>query len=161
MADTTIGKKFESKFEQYWQESVPGAFIYRLYDTVRGQSGVNNDCDYICYAQGHCFLVECKEHTKNTFPFSAFSQYERLIKYKDLEGVHAGVVLWFRDHDRVVWVPIETFIQLKEEGAASFHVKMIDDPKYECLELPSKKLRAYMQTDYLPLVNYYSNLKEN
>ena len=109
MADTTIGKKFESKFEQYWQESVPGAFIYRLYDTVRGQSGVNNTCDYICYAQGHCFLVECKEHTKNTFPFSAFPQYERLIKYKDLEGVHAGVVLWFRDHDRVVWIPIETF----------------------------------------------------
>ena len=53
-------------------------------------------------------------------------------------------------------------IQVSEvDGKDKFRVKMIDDPKYEWLEWPSKKLRAYMQTDYLPLVNYYSNLKEN
>lgn len=30
---------------------------------------------------------------------------------------------------------------------------MVDD--YECLELPSKKLRTFMETDYSYLINYY------
>ena len=34
---------------------------------------------------------------------------------------------------------------------------MIDDPSYECLVLPSKKKRTFMDTDYSALVKYYED----
>ena len=43
------------------------------------------------------------------------------------------------DHDKVIWIPIQTFIELKNEGR----------------NLPSKKLRTFMDTDYSELINYY------
>jgi len=44
-------------------------------------------------------------------------------------------------------------MQLKAEDKKSFNIKDID--KYECLELPSKKLRTFMNTDYSALIEYY------
>ena len=32
---------------------------------------------------------------------------------------------------------------------------MVDDPEYECLVLPSRKLIRYMDTDYSALIEYY------
>ena len=75
------------------------------------------------------------------------------MEYKNISGLHAGVILWFSDHDKVLWVPIETFEQLKKEDKKSFNIKMVGE--YKCLELPSKKLRAFMETDYSVLIDYY------
>ena len=44
-------------------------------------------------------------------------------------------------------------MRLKEENKKSFNIKMIGE--YECLELPSKKLRSFMSTDYSALIDYY------
>jgi len=44
-------------------------------------------------------------------------------------------------------------MKLREEGKKSFNIK--DKDKYEYLELPSKKLRTYMKTDYSALIEYY------
>jgi len=148
------GKKFESRFKLDWENTVPGSFIYRLNDQMSGYRGSSNPCDFITYATPIMFLVECKEHKGNTFPFSAFRQYERLLEYKGIKGVHAGVVLWFSDHDRVLWIPIETFEKLKQNNKKSFNIGLVGT-NYECLELPSRKLRTFMETDYGYLVNYY------
>jgi len=120
---------------------------------MSGYMGSSNPCDFITYIKPDIFLIECKKHEGNTFPFSAFRQYEKLLEYKNISGLHAGVVLWFSDHDKVLWVPIETFEQLKKEDKKSFNIKMVGE--YKCLELPSKKLRAFMETDYSVLIDYY------
>ena len=149
----SVGKKFEDRFREDWIKTVPDSFIYRLNDQMSGYRGSSNPCDFIAYQKPNIFLIECKEHLGNTFPFSAFRQYEKLVEYKDIDGVHAGVVLWMKDHDKVLWIPIKTFERLKQEDKKSFNIKMVDD--YECLELPSKKLRTFMETDYSYLINYY------
>lgn len=150
-----LGKKFETHLKANWASSVPDAFLYRLDDQMSGYQGSSNICDFIGYKYPNIYLIECKEHKKNTFPFSAFRQYDDLAKCTGIKGLHAGVVLWFSDHDLVLWIPIETFIKLKEEDKKSFNVKMVDDPEYECLVLPSRKLIRYMDTDYSALIEYY------
>ena len=153
MAD--IGKKFETRFKTDWLETVPGSFIYRLNDQMSGYMGSSNISDFICYNYPDLFLIECKEHKQNTFPFSAFRQYEGLTEWVNIKGVHPGVILWMSDHDKVIWVPITTFMKLREENKVSFNIKMLNDPNYETLEIPSKKLRSFMKSDYSALINYY------
>lgn len=46
-------------------------------------------------------------------------------------------------------------MKIKDEGKKSFNVKMLGDENYESLELPSKKLRTFMKTDYAALISYY------
>ena len=69
-----------------------------------------------------------------------------------MPGLIAGTVIWFYDHDRVIFVPIETWKKIKEEGKKSFNIKMVGE--YDCIELPSKKKRVYMETDYTALMDY-------
>lgn len=59
------------------------------------------------------------------------------------------------DHDKVIWIPIQTFMELKNEGKKSFNIKLLESNDYEFLVLPSKKLRTFMDTDYSELINYY------
>ena len=154
MADR--GKKFEAQFAQDWSNTFINSFGYRLHDQVTGYKITSrNPCDFICYKFPYLYLLEIKSHEGNTFPFSAFRQYEEMIKYKDITGAKVGVILWFVDHDScIVYIPIRTFIKLKEEGKKSFNVKMINDPNYDCLLLPSKKLRTFYKTDYSVLEQY-------
>jgi len=71
-------KKFEAFFKKNWIDTVPESFIYRLNDQMSGYMGSSNISDFICYKKPELFLIECKAHAGNTFPFSAFRQYEDL-----------------------------------------------------------------------------------
>lgn len=153
MAD--LGKRFELQFRKDWAKSVPDSFEYRLNDQMSGYMGSSNVSDFICFKTPDLFLIECKAHSGNTFPFSAFRQYEGLLAWKDVSGVHPGVVLWMYDHDLVLWIPVETFEKLKKEDKKSFNVKLVGNEEYESLVLPSKKLRTFMETDYSALIDYY------
>ena len=147
MADR--GKKFEAQFAQDWLNTFPDSFCYRLHDQVTGYKITSrNPCDFICYKFPYLYLLEIKSHEGNTFPFSAFRQYEELIKYKYIKGVVAGVILWLVNHDKVLYIPIETFIKLEEEGKKSYNIKMLGDPEYPAYEIPSVKKRTFLTSDY-------------
>jgi len=60
---------------------------------MSGYQGSSNISDFIGFKAPNLFLIECKAHAGNTFPFSDFRQYEGLVKWKDIAGVRAGVVL--------------------------------------------------------------------
>lgn len=77
MAD--LGKKFEARFRDDWTTSVRDSFIYRLNDQMSGYQGSSNISDFICYKKPDFFLIECKSHAGNTFPFAAFRQFESLL----------------------------------------------------------------------------------
>lgn len=159
MASSNRGKQFELRFRTDWTESIPGSFIFRLNDNTAGYFGISSPCDFIGYKKPDIFLLEVKSHQGNTFPFSAFRQYEQLLTYSNIDGLHAGVILWLIDHDKVLWIPVETFKKLKDENKKSFNIKFTRD-EYEYLELPSKKLRTFMKTDYSALIDYYKG-KDN
>lgn len=52
-----------------------------------------NPCDFLAFAKGKLFMIECKEHKGASIPFVAIPQYDRLLKYTDLDGVFPGVLL--------------------------------------------------------------------
>lgn len=150
-------KKFEGVFKEDWLNTVPNSFCYRLYDVVSGYSGIATVSDFINYDYPFIYLIDCKSHSGNTVSFKDFSQYERMLPYKDIKGLVAGTVIWFYDHDKVLFVPIQTWEQIKNEDKKSFNIKMLGDENYEVIDLPSIKKRVYMTTDYSYLVNYYKD----
>ena len=148
------GKKFEQKFKNDWIVSYPFSFIYRLNDQLSGYKAVSkNICDFICFNDGILYLIECKSHNGNTFPLANLTQFDELKEKVGIPGVRAGVVIWFIEHKKVIYVPISTFIKLKEDGKKSFNIKMLGNEDYFSLEIPGKVKRLFIDSDYSILKN--------
>ena len=143
------GKAFEKKFWEDWQSSFPFSFIYRLHDQVTGYKETSkNPCDFVAYDYPLFFMIECKSTKGNTFNFGKLRQFDLMKSYIGIKGLYAGVVIWFIDHYKVCWVPIEEVKRLKAEGYKSINVSMIDDEKYKVCSLPSAKKRIFLDTNY-------------
>lgn len=145
-----LGKQFEDKFKSDWEKSFPDGTIIRLYDQMSGYKTVSqNICDFIGYARGTLFLMECKTIKGNTFPLANLKQYDKLITKKDVKGAITGVFLWFYEHENcILFVPITTFEKLKLDDKKSFNVKMIDGDDYPSIRIPSVKKRTFYDSDY-------------
>ena len=141
------GKEFEAIFKQQFLASFPNSFILRLPDQVSGYKYTSsNICDFIGYAKGKLYLIECKTHLGASFPLSNLSQYNKLLPYVGIPGVRVGVVLWLIDKDKIFYVPISTVIQMKIKNKKSISYKDID--KWRIMEIPSIKKVVFMDSDY-------------
>lgn len=148
------GKLFEKQFKSDWTRSFPEGFLLRLPDQQSGYFGTSrNLCDFIAFTNSCLFLMECKSIKRNTFPLRNLTQYEKLLAKKDIKGARTGAIIWFIDHDKVVFVPIKTFEQCFKEGLKSINVKMIGDKNYFIIDIPSKKKRTFLESDYSVLLN--------
>ena len=128
MGTNTVAKQFEVKFREDWKKSFPDSFCYRLPDQMTGYKTVSqNPCDIVCYTYPNLYLVECKTHKGNTFPFDAFRQYSNLLQYAGIKGLRAGIVLWFLEHDEIVYVPVKTVAQMIKDGKKSINIKDISN----------------------------------
>lgn len=145
------GKKWEDEFKKSWIKTFGNKkLIYRLPDQMTGRKETSkNPCDFFAFLSSvnKLFMVECKEHKDNTLPFSAFPQYERLLEYKDMENVYPGVLIWYSDRDKVVWVSIQECEKIYNDGNKSINVKMLNDDRYNLVEIPMKIKRVYPDCD--------------
>ena len=140
------GKAWEAKFKTDFMKSFPDGSIDRLYDPVGGYYGINNICDFIGYEWPNIYYLELKSHKGNTFPFTCLPQYDKLTSKVGIKGVRAGVVLWFIDHDQVIYAAISTITKMKNDGKKSINVKELDD--YHLIKLPGQKKRVFVECDY-------------
>lgn len=147
------GKKFEERFKLDWIKSTGGVII-RLYDNTSGYLSISNISDYICYKYPNIFFIECKSHKGSSIPFTAISQYDKLLSFSNIKGIRAGVVLWLYEKDIVLYIPVKTIKLLKDSGEKSVGIRHLKD--YDIIEIPSKKLRVFMESDY----NVLLSLKE-
>ncbi len=146
---TNYGKKFEQQVKSDLLRCFPNSFVLRLPDQQSGYYGTSqNICDFILFTNKTLFLLECKSHKGNTFPLSNLTQFGKLQQYKNVNDLKVGVIIWFIDHDKVVYVPIQYVIQMIDDGSKSINIK--DNDKY--YELPSVKKRTFMETDYTKLL---------
>ena len=146
---TNYGKKFEKVFEQDWLRAFPGSFIMRLPDQQSGYYGTSaNPCDYICFVNGTLHLIELKSHNGNTFPLDNLRQFEKLQQYSGIDGVKIGVIIWYRDHDKVVYCPFNSILKMKMDDRKSVNIKYLDTKEYELIEIPSEKKRVFLASDY-------------
>lgn len=154
-----LGKAFEQKFKENFLATVPNSSVDRLYDPVGGYKAITNICDFICYKEPNIFYIECKSHKGNTFPFSCLTQYEKLLSKIGIPGVRVGVILWMIEKDVVVYLPLSTIRQMKDDGKKSFNVytDLFKNKVYNIIEIPSIKKRTFMNSDYIVL----TTLKEN
>lgn len=147
------GKQFEDRFRLDWSNTFPGTFVFRLKDQMTGYKETSgNPCDFLCLPKTQLFMVECKEHKGASIPFSAIPQYERLLRYKDAPNVKPGVVVWFSEKDIVIWVSIQEMEKMVSNGEKSIGIRMLNDTAYNIIQIPSKKLRVLMESDYSILV---------
>ena len=59
-----------------------------------------------------------------------------------------GVGIWFHERDTVLYVPLRTIEKMKNDGKKSVNVRTIETEDYEYINIPSKKKRVFMDSDY-------------
>lgn len=152
------GKKFEEKFKGDWKKCFPSSFLLRLNDQITGYLTTSqNACDFISFTRKSLFLIECKSHDGASIPFSAIPQYERLLAYKDMEDVYPVIIIWFKEKDKVLGVPIHEAEKMVKNGEKSIGLRMLDKKSYNIIDIPSVKKRVFMDTDYKYLVEELLN----
>ena len=145
------GKKFEDIIRKAF-EAIPDVSVDRLRDAPRKLKGVDNPSDFIVYKKPHEIYVECKSHKGNTLPFSCIreEQIRGMFEKAKIEGVKAGVIIWYIDHDLTVWIPIEEVVYWKDIGNKSINIKNIQDKHTERIRhivIQGKKKRVYFEYD--------------
>lgn len=123
MTPVNRGKDFENQIREGF-ESVPGVSVDRLIDPMAGYAGVRNICDFIVYKEPYINYIECKSCYGNTLPFTNITdnQWKGLLEKSQYPGINAGVIVWFIDHDKTVYVPIQTLQALKCNGYKSLNI---------------------------------------
>lgn len=144
---SNYGKQFERKFKEDWQK-VDNSDITRLYDITNGFKSISNVSDFIGYIYPYMYYLECKSTQGNTFSFGKLRQKDELKKKMNIYGINAGVIIWFIDHFRVCYVPIEEVLRLESLNYKSINVKMIDDDQFNVYNIPSIKKRLFLDSDY-------------
>lgn len=155
MARPNRGKEFEQHFAKDWKKCFPKTFILRLKDDTSGYYGTGkNPCDFLCFPKSKLYMLETKSHYDNRFPFSDFSQYDTLIKYKDCKNVEIGLIVWFIDFDKILYFPLDSITQMMNDGLKSINLRKIDElNKYYHIEVPSIKKRVFLESDYSCIIN--------
>ena len=141
-----LGKEFEEHFKQDWIRTLPDKYIYRLVDVMSGFKGIANVSDFIAHTNSKLFLIECKSHLGNTWPLT-FRQYDDMVTADHYSDVYPGVLLWFRDHAKVVWIPISEIKRMKSDGKKSVNIKMLKEKLYNIFEIPTETKRVYPKMD--------------
>lgn len=143
-------KAFEERVREGWMKSFPNGLIVRLYDNMSGYINISNVSDFIAYEYPNIYFLECKVHKGASIPFSVIPQYDDLIKVAGLQGVRSGVIIYLYDKEKVYYVPAKTIKQMKEDGKKSVGLKAVKEG-YRIIDIPSKKLRVFMDSDYTVL----------
>lgn len=150
-----IGKRFEQNFKEDFLK-IPNSTIDRLYDTAYGYKSISQISDFIGYVYPNIFYLECKEHKGNTFPLSNLTQYTKLKEKVGIPGVRVGVIIWFSDHDKILYIPISTVTKMLQFSKKSINIKDLNDEEYAVYDIPVVKKKVFLNADYSIL----KNLKE-
>ena len=149
------GKKFEECLYKGFMNTFKSGTINRIYDTQGYRKGVKNVCDYIGYNFPNIYYLEAKSLHGNTFSIQKLTQYDALAEKQGIKGVVAGVVIWFIDHKRVVFVDINKVTELIKLGKKSINIKFPEDYS---VELDTTIKRVYPEINFSKLGEYSKHL---
>lgn len=140
------GKKFEQVIREAF-EKVPNVSIDRLNDNTAGFKGIAGICDFIVYKEPYEYYIECKSVHGNILPFSNITetQWNGLLNKATIEGVFAGVICWWIDKDKTVFIPIQELVAMRIVGMKSVRYDAIDDcgDDTTMIEIKGKKKRVF------------------
>ena len=150
------GKEFEGVVRKAF-EKVPNVSIDRLHDQTTKFKGSTNICDFIVYREPYEYYFECKSVHGNTLPFRNISatQWNGLLEKSFIEGVYAGIICWWIDKDRTLFIPIQTLQKLLNSGNVSYRY---DWDSYDVVEIKGKKKRVFFDYDMEEFLDELSNM---
>lgn len=135
-------------------EKVPNVSIDRLHDQTTGYKGSSNICDFIVYREPNEYYIECKTTHGVRLPFDNITdkQWNGMLEKSKIDGVFAGVIVWYVTLDRAFFATIQYLQKLKDEGKKSLKCPIVSkstpnlyDPS-ELVPIYGKKKRVF--TDY-------------
>ena len=148
------GKEFEQKIKEAI-EVIPDTSIDRLPDPTNGYMGVRNVCDFMVYKKPYQYYLECKCTHENTMHFSHIrdNQWHGLSKKAKIEGVVAGLIIWFILRDRTVFIPISRLEWLKDHDFKSVAWDLDYD---DVFEIKGRKQRIFYEYD---MIDFFEEVK--
>lgn len=145
MGNPNRGKDFEQKIRESL-ERVCGVSLDRMPDPTNGYMGVRNICDFMVYKYPFQYYFECKCTHETTLHFSYIrdNQWNGLMKKNEIDGVVAGIIVWFILYDRTIFVPIWKLQNMKIQGMKSIRYDINEPNIYDIF---GKKQRIYYDYD--------------
>mgnify|MGYP002624492615 CR=1 FL=1 len=98
-------------------------------------------------------MLECKETQEGTINFSKIPQLDRLKEYIGLEDVAQYIIVWYSKYDKIIACPASEALRMRDDGKKSISLKMLEDKSYNIIDIPSTKLRVFMESDYTCLLD--------
>lgn len=142
------GKQFENVIRKAF-ESVPNVSVDRLHDQTNGFKGSQNICDFIVYKEPYEYYIECKSVHGASLPFRNITdtQWDGLLEKSKIEGVYAGIICWWTQKDKTVFIPIQTLELMRTVGMKSVRYDAIDDcdGDTDMIEIKGKKKRVFYE----------------
>ena len=141
------GKQFEEIIRASFL-AVPNVSVDRLADPTSGYLGIRNVSDFIVYKNPNQYYIECKSVHGNTMPFSNITknQWDGMLEKSKIDGVYAGVIVWFIDHDKTWYIDIQWL-----EYARKYNQKSVNVVKpwsgLEWLAIHGEKKRIFFDYD--------------
>ena len=135
------GKKFENIIQDACMK-VKGVSVDRIHDQTNGFKNSSNICDFIMYKYPHQYYIECKTIHGNTFPLSNVSKKQRegMLEKSKIPGVIAGIILWFVDHDKTFFIPIQHIQDEMDLGFKSLNVRKLDKQIWKKIEGTKRRI---------------------
>ena len=151
------GKQFESKIREAF-ERVPNVSIDRVHDQTTKYKGSTNICDFIVYKEPYEYYIECKSVHGNILSFSNIreNQWNGLLEKSKIEGVYAGVICWWIDKDKTLFLPIQILNQLKRTDNKSVRYD-INEYIGNVIEIKGEKKRVFFDYDMEEFLNEVCN----
>lgn len=153
------GKKFEEIFKDSVLNTnegydVPRTIIERLPDQVTKYRGSKNPSDFIAFRTPHMYYFECKSTSATSLSFDNITQWEDLLERSRVDGVIAGVVIWFYAKDVTIFVDIRLLECMRQEGykSISYDLHWTGDEKLDnwikyYIKIQGEKRRVYFEYD--------------
>ena len=152
------GKKFENVIRNAF-EKVPGVSIDRLHDQTTGFKGSQNICDFIVYREPYEYYFECKSVHGSALPFRNITdtQWDGLFEKSEIQGVTAGIICWWIDKDKTMFLPIQILVDLRYKGYKSYRFDWFHwNGLQKTIEIKGKKKRVFFDYDMEDFLNEVS-----
>ena len=143
------GKQFEWEIKNQLLR-VPEISVDRIYDVTTGFVNQNTLCDFIVFKDRILHYFECKAIKGATLNFKSHireNQWEGLVEKSTIPFVNAGILCWFIDYDKTVFISIDELVKLKKQGKKSFHI-LKDIDTVPIIKLEGKKRRVFFNYDF-------------
>ena len=145
MRASNRGKEFETRIKEAFQR-VPHVSIDRIHDQTTMWKGSTNGNDFTVYKKPYEYYIECKSIRGNTFPLSNITekQWETLVEKSEIDGVFAGVIIWFIERDVTFYVPIRELANAEAYGRKSIRY---DEKMIKTVPIKGVKKRVFWEYD--------------